>query len=100
MRFQFPATIFVNSNTPGEQLDHIFSEIDELVDLGPELDAVLDDDQASNAVRARIEAEVMDLYHSCETFLRILDIYHGEGYVMKLWEQTEAKNRARGYYGS
>lgn len=95
--FTFPQAIFVHSNSAGEQLDHIFSEVDEIQQLGPEL-AEAEDDVCLKEVRRKVDLEVMDLMHSCQTYLRIRARDLGAQHVAALFAEVLEKNRARGYY--
>lgn len=83
--YNWPETRFVHENTPGQQIDHILSEVDEVIEAGPE----------SNE---RIEEELADLHHSLETFWRMLEESKGQDYVQALFARTKAKNAERGYY--
>lgn len=94
----WPETIFARLNTAGQQLDHILSEADEITELGPELESVLDDSAAADRVRMMIDLEMFDLHHAIETRIRILAREKGVAYVAMLVEEVRKKNRARGYY--
>ena len=84
-RYNWPETRFARENTPGKQIDHILSEVDEVIAAGPE----------SNE---GIERELADLHHSLETFWRILERTKGLKYVANLFRATEKKNSMRRYY--
>lgn len=94
--FTFPQAIFVHSNSAGEQLDHIFSEVDEIQQLGPELEDA--DDVCLEDVRRKVDLEVMDLMHSCQTYLRIRARDKGADHLVGLFNEVIEKNRRRGYY--
>lgn len=79
MKYNFPATKFVNTNTVEEQLDHIESELKEI--------------REATTHKSRVE-ESIDLSHSVETLLRMFDkrdIKEGKLIVKN-------KNEKRGYY--
>lgn len=96
MKFNFPQTVYVLRNTPGDQIDHILSEVDEIEELGPELEYACRGTQ--DETLRKIDLEVMDLLHSCETFFRILSLARGRGYVQGLFDEVMQKNLDRGYY--
>lgn len=90
--YNFPETIFVERNTLGEQVEHVLSEADEVVDA---LDAADGLDELGH-----INEELADLTHSLETLWRIMEDYHGREYVQAIFARVEAKNKARGYYNT
>jgi predicted DNA-binding protein len=84
INFTFPRTTFATSNGLFEQLNHIGSELSEV-------------NQAFlNEPIERVAEELVDLYHSVETALRIID----ERYVLivAVAEKVAEKNLRRGYY--
>jgi hypothetical protein len=81
-KFSFPRTTFVDSNGLFEQITHIETEMAEVKH------AYL------NEPPERLVEELVDLYHSVETALRIMD----ERYVPIPHLDVQEKNRARGYY--
>lgn len=85
--YNFPETIFVERNTLGEQIEHVLSEMDEVVEALNAHDG-LDE----------INEELGDLAHSIETLWRIIADYHGPEFLEDIFARVEAKNRARGYY--
>jgi hypothetical protein len=82
--YRFPKTIFTY-NAPFVQLEHIKSEMLEVV-------YAYDNEQMN-----RVAEEVLDLIHSCETFLRILEQRQAID-VPILHDLIVEKNRLRGYY--
>jgi len=84
--YQFPRTRFVDENSIVYQLDHTQEEVAEahreLLNL-PYISA--------------LALEIMDIHHSTETALRILDEYHGVN-IHKLRQAVIEKNKKRGYY--
>ena len=84
--YNFPRTRYVDTNGVYDQMKHMRSEMEE-VSMAfysePEID--------------RLAEEALDLIHSCETMLRILQERRG----VNVWEvaiKLEAKNAERGYY--
>lgn len=98
INYTFPKVIFAEINTSGQQLDHLLSEIDEIVTLGPDLEAALYDRNKADSVRLQIDLEMVDALHSIETRLRILEKERGPEYVAALIRTVREKNAARGYY--
>ena len=82
--YSFPETTFT-SNAPLIQLDHIRSEMKELIEAY-DAEPII-----------RVAEEALDLIHSCETFLRILEQRQGID-VSILHDLVVEKNRQRGYY--
>jgi hypothetical protein len=95
IEYNFPKTIFVDTNTAGEQLEHVLSEVDEVVEAFEIADSLDGLDGISH-----INDELADLTHSLETMWRILEAEHGQDYVQAIFAKVEAKNRARGYYNA
>lgn len=100
LEFNFPESIFTVSNTAGGQIDHVLSEFEEVNELLPDLARAVDAGDTSEVeeVTRLIEQEMVDAYHSLETFFRILGRERGAAYVSDLFDGVEAKNRDRGYY--
>jgi hypothetical protein len=81
--FAFPRTIFVDESTLDDQWEHVKSELVEAIRAGDKL--------------GERDEELMDLWHSIETYFRIrqtqgIDIHAVMTDVIK-------KNSERGYYG-
>lgn len=85
MNYNFPPTSFSTSNSISEQVDHVLSEARELAAHG-------------GLVCREAMLEVMDLLHSVETLLRIVERTCGEDYVDGLVVETISKNAMRKYY--
>ena len=88
--YNFPATVFVDRNTAGQQLDHVMSEADEVRANCLDESVPLDD----------IVHEMVDLTHSLETFWRIMEKHRGRSYVQGAFNEVEAKNDQRNYYAT
>lgn len=86
--YNFPSTIFVARNSGGQQLDHVMSEVEEVVENCLDENVPFDD----------IVHEMADLTHSLETYWRILERHRGTEYVQAVFREVEHKNRQRGYY--
>ena len=86
MKFNFPATVFVETTTVTGQLSHVMSEVIEA--------------QAEAAAGQEIDCdrEAMDALHSLETYFRKRINEKGEQYVDNIITWVELKNRVRGYY--
>lgn len=83
--FSFPKIKFANTNTIDQQVQHIYSEV---------VEAMQD---YNKGMTGDMDMELMDLYHSIETYFRIrqkqgIDIHATHAAVVK-------KNAERGYYG-
>lgn len=85
MLYNFPRARFVDENEIYKQLQHIRSEVQE---------AEREVDQPNIYL---IAGEVMDIYHSAETALRILEEKHGVN-IRDLMFKVADKNHQRGYY--
>ena len=86
MLYQFPRIRYVAENGICAQVAHIQTEADEAfreLTASPDIDA--------------LAMEVMDVYHSAETALRILEEKHGVD-VQALMHRCYEKNEERGYY--
>jgi len=94
--YNFPETIFVRENAPGDQLEHILSEITEIKEAVE--DSYEDFEEACKD--DHVEEELADLYGSLETYWRIKEEQKGQGYVAALFSKVEDKNRVRGYYSA
>ena len=79
MNYTFPPTRFVSEKHLAEQYAHVLSEIGEVL--------------CAKTGRDRL-TEILDHYHSIETYLRM----HSPEYVEELVAIVERKNRERGYY--
>jgi len=85
MRRLYPKTKFATTNTIDEQIDHVLSEIGEVI----------------REKRGSLEFfhELADLQHSVETLWNVLDRIYGNDFSEKIiFERIEQKNRERGYY--
>lgn len=85
MIFNFPRAIFVNKNGIVGQCFHIESELRELQESITEPDIF------------HTAEEAIDLLHSIETLLRILEEKHGVD-LNDVGDYVQAKNKRRGYY--
>lgn len=85
-RYTFPIAKFVASNTLVQQLAHVQSEVNE---IAAEING--------KSGFTTIAEEAMDLLHSTETLLSILQFRHGVNLDL-VAHNIEIKNRARGYY--
>lgn len=85
MLYHFPRAKFVDDNGICGQVAHMQTEADEAFrELNnPDIDT--------------LAMEVMDVYHSAETGLRILEEKYGVD-IQKLMHRVADKNEARGYY--
>jgi NTP pyrophosphatase (non-canonical NTP hydrolase) len=81
----FPRTTFADKNGLWEQLNHIQSELKELFDA------------YFNEPSGRVAEEAVDLVHSVETLLHILEERYGVN-VDYVRDHVKAKNQTRGYY--
>ena len=84
--FRFPRAKFVTDNGIIGQTSHVETE---LVELKYEL--------FNSPDITPVAEEAMDLHHSTETLLRILEEKHGVD-LLVISRLVEDKNRARGYY--
>ena len=85
--YHFPRTRFVDENTIGQQLIHTRREGQEASDeLPPPGGDIMP-----------LALEIVDIYHSAETALRILEEKHGVD-IQKLMFAVYEKNEKRGYY--
>jgi NTP pyrophosphatase (non-canonical NTP hydrolase) len=83
--YQFPRTKFVDENGIVGQLLHVASECMEATEAAQQTDI----DHTAE--------EVMDILHSCETALRILQEKYGVN-INKVARAVQRKNYARRYY--
>jgi len=87
MNFSFPKTRFVDENDSAAQFEHVVSEI-------TEVSMALDNHEPA----LRVDEELMDLFHSLESYFRVKVKEHGPDYVVALRRFVFEKNAARGYY--
>jgi len=85
MLYHFPRTRFVSQNGIYAQVAHINSEATEAAA------------ELSNPDIHFCASEVMDVYHSAETALRILEEKYSVD-IRALMHQVAEKNEKRGYY--
>lgn len=83
--YHFPRTKHVDTASPYEQLQHIKSEMAEL------------ERAYLHEPKDRVAEEALDLIHSAETFLRILQERQGID-IESIQRRVIDKNRQRGYY--
>lgn len=81
MSWRFPPVKFVDINTVNKQLEHVQSEAMEV---------------RYALYQHRIDEEMADLLHSCETYFRIRQREGSD--IHQIFNQVVEKNRARGYY--
>lgn len=86
MNYSFPEARFARELSIEQQVAHLFSEVDEVAEHGPE-------------ISREMLLEAMDLLHSCETLFRIVERVYGPDYVDQMRLETIGKNAGRGYYG-
>lgn len=87
MLYHFPRTRFVDENSIGQQQIHTRREVQEAdAELPPPGGDIMP-----------FALETMDIYHSCETQLRILEEKHGVN-IKELMMAVYEKNEKRGYY--
>lgn len=89
MNYSFPKTRFAESNDRAAQLEHVRSEM-------TEVDAALENNEAA----LRVDEELMDLFHSLESYWRVQERLLGPEYVAQLRRAVFSKNAARCYYPS
>lgn len=87
MIYLFPKTRFAETNTQDAQLQHILSEADEV------RNSIINAEPASRTLE-----EVIDTWHSIETYIRKLEKEHGIERVLEAIDQVVKKNDERGYY--
>ena len=88
LTLNFPATVFSEKNTTGEQLGHFMSEIDEI-----------NESIMTNEKVERHEEEIFDAWHSLEGVIRTMVRNKGEKYVLDGMNKVITKNDNRNYYG-
>jgi hypothetical protein len=93
MNYTWPETTFAQTNTMEQQLDHILSEVDEVTELGPFSQPMASDNNLADLVE-----ELMDLHHSIETFMRIVERERSAVWLNGAAACVKAKNFTRGYY--
>lgn len=86
MNYTFPPTKFAEENTPGQQLQHVLSEMRETLESYEKFEDA-----------HRIEEEMLDTMHSIETYIRIRE-KHQPGEIGKSIDHVQSKNERRGYY--
>ena len=84
--YRFPRTRFVDQNSLAQQIDHIGGEVDE---------AILA--HISGEGLQRVAEELVDVIHSAETALRIIQEKGGVS-VTDIPLQVSSKNHLRDYY--
>jgi len=84
MHYQFPPVRWADTNTPYQQLEHIREE------HGEAWQAML------KGHLGDVDDEVMDLYHSCETYFRVRERMGID--VDAVLKRTQDKNHDRGHY--
>ncbi len=89
MIFNFPENIFLEKNSAAEQAKHVLSEAKEVL-------AEINNSDGRDITK--IDLELMDLLHSCETYFRIRTTGRGKKYVQGLIDQVQEKNAERHYY--
>lgn len=83
MHYNFPNAKFVEKATWDEQIEKIKEEAKEV----------------TNAPHFFVQVhEVFDLYHACETAIRMFEKACGREWVEKIYRATIEKNKERGYY--
>jgi hypothetical protein len=87
MTYHFPRTHFADTNTLQEQLTHIAGETCEALRASAKREGI-----------DRITEEILDVLHSCETALWIIESEHGPRYVHDKMQSVINKNLDRGYY--
>lgn len=85
--YLFPEAIFFKQNSTADQLRHVNSEMREVVD------AYID-----SGIHSEMDCELMDLYHSIETYFRIRCKTEGADYFERVARSVALKNEDRGYY--
>ena len=85
MLYHFPRTRFVDENSIYDQVRHIMQETAEA------------EQEFDNPSCHLLAQEIMDIYHSAETALRILKEKHGVD-IHELMMAVYEKNNKRGYY--
>lgn len=81
----FPEAKFVREASAARQLEHVISETIEVAIA-----------RINHERINRVDEEMADLLHSCETYFRIREL---EGVdIAAIFEAVVEKNRARGYY--
>ena len=87
--YNFPATRFAYENSPETQLDHVLSEVAEVLEATDLAASWQDDD---------LLEELVDLTHSLETHWRTVELKIGRQAVQALFTKVADKNLNRGYY--
>lgn len=92
-RGKFPKSVFVDVNNVRQQVNHVYSEMLEVLAELPKDNEYVNRDGVIDA----FTIEVLDLYHSVESLLRILDKDHHIP-VTEAMQKVIIKNQLRGYY--
>lgn len=85
LQFNFPLVKFAATATAEEQINHFFSEVDEVIQAGPN-------------ITRETDLEMMDVLHSIQTYFSVRGREKGMAYIVQLKADTVIKNRKRGYY--
>jgi len=91
MKYNFPATKFVKTNTIQQQIEHVLSEAQEVKDA-------FEAAQNGTGSVEHLDIELGDLYHSLESLFRIKARIDGKPDVTLVLQQVFDKNDERGYY--
>lgn len=89
--YQFPAMKKLDEWSFGEQITKVTFETSELVE------ALLCTEGNMDEILENVAKEAMDVIHSAETLLRILEKRHVK--IDSIYEGTIEKNKKRHYYG-
>ena len=89
--YQFPAMKKIDEWSFGDQISKISFETSELIEALLCTEGNIDD------ILDNVAKEAMDVIHSAETLLRILDKRHVK--IDSIYEDTIDKNEKRYYYG-
>jgi len=90
----FPKTIFAEKNDINAQLDHLFSEMDEIRHEWIEQECL----PRSERNYDHLANELVDIQHSADTALRILQEKYGAD-AYGAYGRVTVNNTKRGYYG-
>lgn len=89
--YQFPAMKKLDEWSFGDQITKVTFETSELVE------ALLCTEGNMDEILETVAKEAMDVIHSAETLLRILEKRHVK--IDSIYEETIEKNEKRHYYG-
>jgi len=100
MIYNFPPTIFAGKNTISQQIYHITSEFDEVLEALTDYASLPDDSTNGEIDRAftQILCEIMDVYHAIETLCRMLEKKPNLPQTDRLIAAIKIKNHSRNYY--